>query len=56
MVSGFTVGEGVEETLPPSTLPHYFPDSGDLDAICCSPLNYLHVNGHGGRVSPRIKE
>lgn len=51
VVSGFTVGEGGEQTLPPSTLPHYFPDSGDLDAIYCTPLNYL-----SGGVSPLIKE
>lgn len=52
-VSGFTVGEGEggEQTLAPSTLPHYFPDSGDLDAIYCTPLNYL-----SGGVSPLIKE
>lgn len=58
VVSGFTVGEGGQQTLTPSALPHYFPDSGDLDAIYCTPLNYLHVCGRGGGgfVSPLIKE
>lgn len=40
MVSGF---RGVKQTLPPATLPHYFSDSGDLDAIYCTQLNCVYV-------------
>lgn len=39
---------GEADVATPTTSPHYFPDSGDLDALYCAPLNYLHVCCHVG--------
>lgn len=37
---------GEADVVTPATSPHYFPDSGDLDALYGAPLNYLHVCCH----------